>query len=72
MLKEENEGNKEEEGAGRKEEQGLVENVQDVGENPVAVNATALIEVAAFDVQPWIFSFGVRKQILLIFRDAVI
>ena len=52
MLKEENEGNKEEEGAGRKEEQGLVENVQDVGENPVAVNATALIEVAAFDVQP--------------------
>ena len=48
MLKEENEGNKEKEGAGRKEEPELVENVEDVGENPVAVNATALIEVAAF------------------------
>ena len=47
MLKEENEGNKEEEGAERKEEPELVENVEDVGENPVAVNATALIEVCS-------------------------
>ena len=52
MLKEENEGNKEEEGAERKEEPELVENVEDLGENPVAVNASALMEVAAFDMEP--------------------
>ena len=45
MLKEENEGNKEEEGARRKEEPELVELNEDLGENPVVVNATALIEV---------------------------
>ena len=46
MLKEENEGNKEAEGARRKEEPELVED-ENVGENPVAVNATALIEVCS-------------------------